>query len=55
VLYMEDVATRRAPSFADRPGTGSWSYRIGVAANWVNDPTLGDVYVVSPPVTVTVP
>lgn len=55
VLYMEEVATGRAPSFADRPGAGSWSYRIGVAANWVNDPTLGDVYVVSPPVTVTVP
>ena len=53
-LYMDDVATVRAPSFADRPGVGSWSYRIGVAANWLNDPTLGDVYVVSPPVTVTV-
>jgi hypothetical protein len=55
LLYMEDVTTVREPSFADRPGVGTWSYRIGVAANWVNDPTLGDVYVVSPPVTVTVP
>ena len=31
------------------------SYRIGLAANWLNDTRLGDVYVVSPPVAVTVP
>jgi hypothetical protein len=39
----------------DHPGRGTWEYRIGVAANWLNDPSLGDVYVVSPPVRVTVP
>jgi hypothetical protein len=54
-LYGDDVGSVRAPSFDDRPGAGSWSYRIGVAANWLNDTRLGDVYVVSPPVTVTVP
>jgi hypothetical protein len=54
-LYMEDVGSARAPSFDDRPGAGNWSYRIGLAANWLNDTRLGDVYVVSPPVTVTVP
>jgi hypothetical protein len=54
-LYMEDVGSVRAPSFDDRPGPGNWSYRIGLAANWLNDTGLGDVYVVSPPVTVTVP
>jgi hypothetical protein len=54
-LYGDDVGSMRAPSFDDRPGAGSWSYRIGVAANWLNDTRLGDVYVVSPPVTVTVP
>jgi hypothetical protein len=53
-LYGDDVGSVRAPSFEDRPGAGSWSYRIGVAANWLNDTGLGDVYVVSPPVTVTV-
>jgi hypothetical protein len=53
-LYMDDVGTVRAPTFDDRPGAGSWSYRIGIAANWLNDQSLGDVYVVSPPVTVTV-
>jgi hypothetical protein len=54
-LYMDDLGSVRVRSFDDRPGPGSWSYRIGVAANWLNDPSLGDVYVVSPPVTVTVP
>ena len=52
---MDDVGSVRAPSFEDRPGAGSWSYRIGLAANWLNDIRLGDVYVVSPPVAVTVP
>jgi hypothetical protein len=54
-LYMDDLGSVRVRSFDDRPASGSWSYRIGVAANWLNDPSLGDVYVVSPPVTVTVP
>jgi hypothetical protein len=44
----------RSPSFVDRPGPGHWTYRVGVAANWLNDPTLGDIYVVSQPVSVTV-
>jgi hypothetical protein len=52
-LAMESRATR-ATSFVDRPGRGTWIYRIGIAANWLDDPTLGDVYVVSDPVTVTV-
>jgi hypothetical protein len=54
-LYVDEVASVRAPSFDDRPGSGSWSYRIGIAANWLNDPSLGDIYTVSPPVTVTIP
>ena len=54
-LYVDEVGTVRAPSFDDRPGSGSWSYRIGIAANWLNDPSLGDIYTVSPPVTVTIP
>jgi hypothetical protein len=52
--YMEPVTTTDVTAFTDHPGRGTWSYRIGVAANWVNDPRLGDVYVVSAPVTVTV-
>ncbi len=54
-LFMDSVATTETTSFVDHPGRGTWVYRIGVAANWLNDPTLGDIYVVSPPVAVTVP
>lgn len=54
-LYTEPVAATKAPSHDDRPGQGTWTYRIGVSANWLDEPRLGDVYVVSPPVTVTVP
>jgi hypothetical protein len=54
-LYMDLVPTAtRSASYVDRPGPGHWTYRIGVAANWLDDPTLGDIYVVSPPVSVTV-
>ena len=54
-LFTDAVATTDAPSVVDHPGRGTWRYRIGVAANWLNDPSLGDIYVLSPPVTVTVP
>jgi hypothetical protein len=53
-LYTVEVGSARATSFVDRPGPGNWTYRIGVSANWLNDQSLGDVYVVSPPLTVTV-
>jgi hypothetical protein len=54
LLYLESAGTTRLTSFTDHPGRGRWTYRIGVAANWLNDPSLGDVYVVSKPATVTV-
>jgi hypothetical protein len=54
-LYMDPVGTTAGTSFVDRPGPGTWTYRIGVSANWLNDFALGDVYFVSRPVTVTVP
>jgi hypothetical protein len=44
----------RATSATDRPRPGTYTYRIAVAANWVDDPKMGDVFLVSPPVTVTV-
>jgi hypothetical protein len=53
-LYADAAGTTKATSFVDRPGSGSWTYRIGVSANWLDDPSLGDVYVVSTPVSVTV-
>jgi hypothetical protein len=52
---MDELVSVRAPSFDDRPGSGTWTYRIGIAANWLNDPSLGDIYTVGPPVTVTIP
>jgi hypothetical protein len=54
-LYMDLVPkATRSTSYVYRPGPGNWTYRIGVAANWLDDPTLGDIYVVSPPVSVRV-
>lgn len=46
--------TRRLRA-VDRPGQGAWTYRLGVGANYLDDPALGDIYLVSPPVTVTLP
>ena len=54
-LFMDSPGVTRLTSFTDQPGKGTWTYRIGVASNWLNDPRLGDVYVISAPVTVTVP
>jgi hypothetical protein len=54
-LFMDEVGSSRSTTFGDRPGHGTWTYRIGVAANWLDDPKLGDVYVVSGPVNVTIP
>jgi hypothetical protein len=39
----------------DRPGSGTWTYRIGVAANYRDELDVGDVFVTGPPVTVKVP
>ncbi len=53
-LYMDTIASTKATSFVDRPGPGRWTYRVGVAANWLDDPQFGDVTLLSRPVTVTV-
>jgi hypothetical protein len=54
-LFMDSPASTHATSFDDHPGKGRWTYRVGVSANWRDDPSLGDVYVVSAPITVDVP
>jgi hypothetical protein len=54
VLFAPSIATTRGASFTDHPGPGPWTYRIGVAANWLNDPKLGDIYTVTKPAEVTV-
>ena len=54
-LYADDLGATRSTTFVDHPGRGSWTYHVGVAANWLDDPKLGDVYVVSSPAPIVVP
>jgi hypothetical protein len=51
-FYGEPVGATRGTTFVDHPGPGKWTYRIGVSANWLDDTNLGDVTVLSGPVTV---
>jgi hypothetical protein len=53
-LYMRRIGATTALRSVDHPPRGTWTYRIGLAANWLNDPTRGDVLLVSQPVTVEV-
>jgi hypothetical protein len=54
-IEMDRVATTREPHWHDAPAPGRWTYRIGVAANWVDDEALGDTLILSRPLTVTIP
>jgi hypothetical protein len=36
------------------PGRGTWTFRVTAGANWLNDPLMGDQFLVSNPVVVTV-
>jgi hypothetical protein len=40
--------------YVDRAPAGRWTYRVAMTANWKNDLSLGDIMIVSTPVTVTV-
>jgi hypothetical protein len=53
-LFSEKLTSTHATEFVDRPGPGTWTYRIGMAANWLSDTNLGDVYFVGRPVTVKI-
>jgi hypothetical protein len=53
-LYMRRIRATKGLSFVDHPPRGRWAYRIGLAANWLDDPTRGDVLLVSEPVRVEV-
>ena len=46
-LYSGVVGTSRTTTFVDHPPKGTWTYRIGMTANWLDDPTAGDVYLFS--------
>ena len=52
---MDTIASTRAGAYTDNPGPGSWTYRIGTSANWLDNFAYGDVYVISPPAVVAVP
>jgi hypothetical protein len=49
-FYGEPVATTRDHTFVVRNPPPGATYRIGVGANWANDPDLGDIFAFSPPV-----
>jgi Dolichyl-phosphate-mannose-protein mannosyltransferase len=53
-LFMRRIKATTDLSFVDHPTRGRWAYRIGLAANWLNDPTRGDVLLVSKPVRIEV-
>ena len=46
------IATTRDREYVDTsaPEGGDYSYRVGIGTNWLDDPSLGDVFVFSPPV-----
>ncbi|MDE3189684.1 MAG: glycosyltransferase family 39 protein [Acidobacteriota bacterium] len=52
-LNATPVDATHGTRFVDHIGAGRWTYRIGAAASWINDPTAGDIYVVGRAVTVT--
>jgi hypothetical protein len=55
VLIMTPLGVTHEREWVDRPPPGEWVYRVALSANWKDDPLLGDMLVLSPPVRVTVP
>jgi hypothetical protein len=54
-IEMEEVGRTREARFLDRaPPPGTWTYRIATAANWLDDESAGDPFVVSRPLNVSV-
>jgi hypothetical protein len=48
-LFMTRIGVTRGNSFVDRPPKGRWTYRVALSANWVDNPDLGDMLVLSRP------
>ncbi len=48
-LRAETLVTTRDHTFVDRDPPPDAIYRVGVAANWLDDDTRGDVFAISPP------
>ena len=55
VTGLPEIGVARDGRYADHPGKGEWVYRVALAANWLNDPHYGDIYLVSTAVRVIVP
>ncbi len=53
-IEMEEVGRTRTSRFVDRVGPGQWTYRIGTAANWMDDESRGDPFLISRPLNVSV-
>jgi hypothetical protein len=53
-LAMDDLGAHARGRFVDKPGRGTWTYRLGFAANWLNSPLYGDIFSLGPPVAVRV-
>jgi hypothetical protein len=54
-VALPEIAVTHATNLGDRPGPGRWFYRVVVAANWLDDPSYGDPYLVSSAAAVHVP
>ena len=54
-IEMDQFATTREEFWHDVPPPGRWTYRVGIAANWVDDEGRGDTLLLSGPLTVTIP
>jgi len=48
-LEMKVVGVSRTKSFVDHPPAGPWTYRVGLVANWLDDPSVGDLFLLSGP------
>jgi hypothetical protein len=53
-LFMNHLSSVQVERYVDRAPPGRWTYRVGMTANWKNDSSLGDVMILSTPVTVKV-
>jgi hypothetical protein len=54
-LSWQEIGVSQTASIRDKPGRGTFTYRVGVAANWLNDPNQGDIFLTSPTLRVHVP
>jgi hypothetical protein len=54
-LDLPEIGVAKTARYVDVAPRGNWVYRVLIAANWLDDPQYGDPYLVSRPVSVTVP